>query len=132
VIRDSRVLLVRRGRSRLKGQWSIPGGALELGETICQGVEREMREETGLEVRCIELVDAVDVIDRDASGKARYHFAILDYLCEWREGEAVSSSDAAEHAWVLEDELKAYQLEQVAEAVIRKAFRMQRDMEAGK
>lgn len=131
VIRDERVLLVRRGESRMQGQWSIPGGCLELGETIKQGVAREMREETGLEVRCITLVEAVDAIDKDDSGRIRFDFVILDYLCEWSSGEAASSSDAAGHAWVLESELASYQVDEVAAGVIRKAFRMHREMAQG-
>jgi len=129
VIRDGQVLLVRRGTSRMQGRWSIPGGCLELGETIKQGVEREMREETGLEVRCITLVDAVDAIGRDDSGRVRFDFVILDYLCEWLRGEAASSSDAAGHAWVLESGLAGYQIDEVAAEVIRKAFRLHRELE---
>lgn len=128
VIRNGRVLLVRRGESRMQGQWSIPGGCLELGETIKQGVERELREETGLEVGCVALVDAVDAIDKDEWGRIRFDFVILDYLCEWLSGEAASSSDAAGHAWVLESELASYQVDEVAVEVIRKAFRLHREL----
>jgi ADP-ribose pyrophosphatase YjhB (NUDIX family) len=128
VIRDERVLLVQRGESRMQGRWSIPGGCLELGETVQQGVERELREETCLEVRCVALVDAVDAIDKDESGRIRFDFVILNYLCKWLTGEAVTSSDAADHAWVLESELANYQVDAVAAEVTRKAFRMHGDL----
>ncbi len=89
VIEDGRVVLIRRGSEPLKGRWSIPGGTLELGETLAHGVSRELREETGLEVRVGELIEAFERVfpaaesgAGEANGRPQYHFVILDYLCE--------------------------------------------------
>jgi len=138
VIEDGRVLLIRRGGEPLKGQWSIPGGTLECGETLEQGTVREMFEETGLRVRIVELIEVFERIFRDppseldaanaandiASGRPRYHFIILDYLCERVEGEARAGSDVTDVAWVGENDLGPYQLTAVATRIIRKAFAM--------
>ena len=86
VVHEGRVLLVRRGNEPLKGHWTLPGGLLELGESVVEGVARETREETGLIVEPIELVELIDRIHRD-SGRVRYHYVIADYLCRVTGGE---------------------------------------------
>ena len=80
VVEQGRVLLVRRGTEPLKGQWSLPGGMLELGESLTGGVMREVREETGLIVETVELVELLDRIQRDGE-RVRYHYVLADYLC---------------------------------------------------
>ena len=122
VIRDGRALLIKRGSAPLKNQWSIPGGTLELGESIQEGVRRELLEETGIEVRVGELIEVFDRIFRDADGKIQYHFVIVDYLCEAISGEARAASDVTDVAWENEEDLWNYKLTEAATRVIRKAF----------
>ena len=129
VIEQGRVLLIRRGGEPLKGQWSIPGGTLETGETLEEGTCREMAEETGLSVRVVELIEVFERIFREPGEEARgprYHFIILDYLCERISGEARAGSDVTDVAWVAEHDLAAYQLTPTATRIARKAFAMSR------
>ncbi len=126
VVSNGRVLLVRRGAPPLAGQWSIPGGALEAGETLLEGVRRELAEETGVEVRVLDLVEVFERIDLDGGGKTRYHYVVLDYLCEAAGGEAHAGSDVTDVAWVAASELAPYELTPTATRVIQKAFEMAR------
>jgi ADP-ribose pyrophosphatase YjhB (NUDIX family) len=135
VIRDGRALLIRRGSEPLKGQWSIPGGLLELGETLEEGVRRELREETGLDVRVLDLIEVFERIWPEpkpgrpapsASERPRYHYVILDYLCEAPHGEPKAGSDVTEVAFASEDELEGYRLTPTAARILRKAFAMAR------
>ena len=98
VVDRGRVLLVRRGREPLKGQWSLPGGLLELGESLTAGVAREVLEETGLVVEPIELIELLDRIHRD-SDRVRYHYVLADYLCRVRGGSLKAASDADAVRW---------------------------------
>ena len=125
VIRDGRALLVRRGSEPLKGQWSIPGGTLELGETIAEGVVRELREETGLDVRVVDLIEVFERIF-PGEGRPQYHFVILDYLCEAPNGTPQPGSDVTDVAFATEGELARYHLTPTATRVIQNAFRMAR------
>src|SRR5579863_9396481 len=86
VISEGRALLIRRGQAPLEGRWSIPGGILELGETIAEGIARELWEETGVRADTLELIEVYEKVLRDAGDRAQYHFVILDYLCELQEG----------------------------------------------
>ena len=135
VIDNGRALLIRRGSPPLEGQWSIPGGLLELGETLAQGVARELAEETGLEVNVLELIEVFERIhpalpraDGTPGDAARpqYHFVILDYLCEVRGGTLRAGSDALEFAWAREDQLVKFDLTLPATRTLRKAFAMAR------
>jgi 8-oxo-dGTP diphosphatase len=126
VISAGRALLIRRGGPPLEGRWSIPGGMLEVGETLLGGVRRELLEETGIEVRVIELIEVFERINLDAGGKPRYHFVVLDYLCEAIRGEARAGSDVTDLAWAAPQELAKYSLTQPATRVIQKAFEMAR------
>jgi 8-oxo-dGTP diphosphatase len=129
VIEQDRILLIRRGGEPLKGQWSIPGGTLETGETLEEGTRREMAEETGLSVRVVELIEVFERIFRepgDRGSRPRYHFIILDYLCERVSGEARAGSDVTEIAWVAESDLEAYHLTPTATRIARKAFALSR------
>ncbi|MGA8367601.1 MAG: NUDIX hydrolase [Candidatus Acidiferrales bacterium] len=126
VISDGRALLVRRGGQPLKGRWSIPGGMLETGETLYEGVRRELAEETGLEVRVVELIEVFERISLDAAGKTRYHFVVLDYLCEAVGGNARAGSDVTDVAWASPAELAQYSLSETAMRIIEKAFDMAR------
>lgn len=126
VICDGQVLLVRRGQPPLLGEWSIPGGMLETGETIVEGVRRELLEETGVEVLVRELIEVFERISLDGKGKAQFHYVVLDYFCEFVRGEACAASDAAEIAWVAEAELNGYGLSQAARRVVERAFALAR------
>jgi ADP-ribose pyrophosphatase YjhB (NUDIX family) len=98
VVDEGRVLLVRRGREPLKGQWSLPGGLLELGERLTAGVAREVLEETGLMVEPIELIELLDRIHREDE-RVRYHYVIADYLCRVTGGTLQAASDADDVRW---------------------------------
>jgi 8-oxo-dGTP diphosphatase len=131
VIDNGRTLLIRRASPPLQGEWSIPGGLLEVGETLEQGVARELAEETGLEVRVLDLLEVFERIfpaPPNADGtpgdaaRPQYHFVILDYLCEIRGGTLSAGSDAQEFAWAREDELAKFDLTVAVTRVLRKAF----------
>ena len=107
VISHGRALLIKRGHPPLEGEWSIPGGTLEVGETLLEGVRRELGEECGIEVRVLDLIEVFERVFRDEAGKVRYHFVILDYLCEALSGEARAGSDVVDVAWATESELEA-------------------------
>jgi len=99
VVDEGRVLLVRRGSEPLKGHWSLPGGLLEVGEALSAGVVREVREETGLTVEPVELIELLDRIHREGE-RVRYHYVIADYLCRVVGGALKAASDADAVRWV--------------------------------
>jgi ADP-ribose pyrophosphatase YjhB (NUDIX family) len=99
IVQEGRVLLVQRGREPMKGRWTIPGGLIEIGESLLEAVVRETREETGLEVEPIELVELLDRIHRE-EGCVRYHYVIADYLCRVTGGTLAAADDAAAVRWV--------------------------------
>jgi 8-oxo-dGTP diphosphatase len=134
VIENGRALLIKRGTEPLLGQWSIPGGTLELGESLQQGVARELLEETGLEVQVLDMIETFDRIFLDpaapnAEGRARpkYYYVIVDYLCERLAGEARASSDVTDIAFATEDELGKFQMTATATRVLLRAFAMDRE-----
>ncbi len=122
VIRNGRALLVRRGREPLKGEWSIPGGILELGEELEEGVRRELKEETGLEVDPVEMIAAFDRIQRQGL-RVRYHFVIVDFACRWESGRLSPASDVVDARWVRREDLAQYHLTDKATWVVLEAFR---------
>jgi len=126
VIDGTKVLLVRRGQEPLKGEWSLPGGALELGETLQQGVVREVLEETGLIVVPGGIIEILDrIVPDEASGRVRYHYVLIDFVCHVSGGALCSASDAEEVRWVERDQLQnGYRLAPVTLVVIEKAFRL--------
>ena len=123
----SRVLLVRRGAEPLRGQWSIPGGAVEVGEPLAEALAREVLEETGLQVRLLGMVEVLDRILRSADGRVQYHYVLIDYLCRPLEGELRAGSDALEARWVERSDLDHYGLRPETKEVIEKAFRLDRE-----
>ena len=127
VISHGRALLVRRASPPLQGEWSIPGGMLEVGETLVEGVRRELEEETGIEVRVHGVLEVFERISLDAAGKTAYHYVVLDYYCELVRGEVRPGSDVTEVEWVAEADLEKYSLTPSASQVIRKAFEIARE-----
>jgi 8-oxo-dGTP diphosphatase len=128
VVQDERVLLVKRGREPLKGHWTVPGGVLELGETLTEGVRREVEEETGLTVEAIELVEILDRIHRE-DGNVRFHCVIADYLCKVVGGELRTGSDADDVRWVERAEWhshSALKLDPITVRVIEKGWQLAR------
>lgn len=125
VIRDSkgRVLIVKRAREPSKGRWSIPGGVIKLGEDLKTALNREIQEECGLEVEIKRLLAVSDRIIRDAQGRVRYHYILIDYLCGLQGGELKVSSDISEARWVYPEELKDFKLTEGVSEVIRKGVK---------
>jgi len=138
IVHRGRAVLIRRGTEPLLGQWSIPGGTIEIAETIEEAVRRELREETGLEVRVLELIELFDRIYLENGAtpsqdkkKPRYHYVIADYLCELVGGEPRAGSDVTDLAFAREDELDRFGLTKKARSVLKKAFAMSRARAAG-
>lgn len=115
------VLLVKRGREPSKGLWSLPGGAVELGEGLAAACAREVLEETGVRVRVGPLAEVFERIARDGQGRVEYHYVLLDYLCQAARQEPVAGDDAAEARWATMDQLAALALTPDTLAVIEKA-----------
>jgi mutator protein MutT len=124
IVDSGRVLLVKRAHEPLKGEWSLPGGAVDVGEALTDAVAREVREETGLEVRVGPVVEVIDRVHRTGDGRVEYHFVIVDYLCAPTGGRLAHSSDADDVCWAPLDDLATYRLTPQAEAVIAKARMM--------
>ena len=122
VIRDARVLLIRRGKEPLRGRWLVPGGAVELGETLEQAVVREIHEETGVLVVPREVLTVFDRIDRQ-EGRLLYHYVIVDYRCDYLSGEPRAGSDAEAVALVAQGDLPEYNLPPKALEVVLEGFR---------
>jgi 8-oxo-dGTP diphosphatase len=133
VIKGGRAVLIRRGSEPLLGHWSIPGGTLEIGESLQEGVARELLEETGFEVRVLEVIEVFDRIfpgepvSQDGSVRGpRFHYVIVDYLCEHLSGQLRAGGDVTDIAFAREDELESFGLTETATRVLRKAFAMDR------
>jgi ADP-ribose pyrophosphatase YjhB (NUDIX family) len=121
VIHRNRALLIRRGCEPLKGEWSIPGGMLELGETLAEGVRRELQEETGLEVEPLEIVAAFDRLTWEGN-RVRYHYVIVDYVCRMKRGRLRPASDVVDARWVRREDMPQYHLTEMATKVILQSF----------
>ncbi|MEO5937256.1 MAG: NUDIX hydrolase [Terriglobales bacterium] len=127
VVLDARkVLLIRRGSEPLKGQWSLPGGGLETGEQLVDGLRREVREETGLEIDVLGLAGVYDRIMPDAVGKTQFHYVLVDYVCRVAGGRLRAGGDAAEVRWVDESELDALEVTALTLPVIKEVLAKQK------
>ena len=126
VVDQGRVLLIRRGTEPMKGRWSLPGGLLELGEPLAAGAAREVKEETGLEVEVLGLVEVLDRIYRE-DDRVRYHYVIADYLCRVVGGEMRAASDADAVRWIERAEWSGHselQIEAITARVIETGWQM--------
>jgi 8-oxo-dGTP diphosphatase len=126
IFQRGRILMVERGKEPLKGWWSLPGGAVETGETLDQAVRREVREETGLEVHPVRMFEIFERIMRDSQGAAEYHYVLIDYLCRITGGILCAGDDVAKVQWTRQEELSALQITEGTLGVIERAFRKRR------
>ena len=122
IFRRGRILMAQRGKEPLRGWWSLPGGALELGESLDAGVRREVREETGLEVQPLRVFEIFERIMRDPSGEPEYHYVLIDYVCRVTGGTLQAGDDVCAVRWVEREALKELQITEGTLAVIEKAF----------
>jgi 8-oxo-dGTP diphosphatase len=126
IFHRGRILMAERGKEPLKGWWSLPGGALEVGESLDCAVRREVREETGLEIEPLEVFEIFERIMRDASGAAEYHYVLIDSVCRVTGGRLCAGDDVSRVEWVKPEGLKSLQITEGTLAVIERAFRKRR------
>jgi 8-oxo-dGTP diphosphatase len=129
IIEDSRVLLIKRGQPPLMGEWSIPGGMLELAETVREAAIREAREETGLTVDPNELLGVFDRVIRDDQGRVQYHYVLIDFLCFRTSGEVLAAGDADEARWFTQEEVTKLPMAKDTAEVIRRGFKLQKHVQ---
>jgi 8-oxo-dGTP diphosphatase len=122
IFRRGSILLVERGREPLKGYWSLPGGLVESGELIEDAVKREVFEETGLRVKAVTRLEVFERIMRDTSGRAEYHYVLVDYVCRVVSGDLRAGDDVSRVEWVRRDSLAGYKLTEGTLGVMEKAF----------
>jgi ADP-ribose pyrophosphatase YjhB (NUDIX family) len=128
VFRRDRVLLVERGREPLKGYWSLPGGVLEVGETLESAAARETREETGLEVVPLSVIEVFERLILDERGRPEYHYVLIDFLCRARGGTPTPGGDVVKAEWVPRRDLLRYRLTEGAAEVIEKAWKRHQEL----
>ena len=130
IVRDGKALIVKRAHEPRKGEWSLPGGLLELGESLQDAVRREIKEETALDIAVGPIIETFDRVHRDDAGKIRYHFVIIDFVCwpDMHEGtqEAVPGSDADGVAWVSASQIDDYRVNSHAKDVILRGLNYHR------
>lgn len=124
VVRGDRALIIKRGHEPRKGEWSLPGGIVELGESLIEAAKREVKEETGLDVEPGAIVETFDRVHRDSDGRIRYHFVIVDFICVSALGDPVAGSDAEAVAWATAEEIDGYGMNPHAAAVIRRGLNL--------
>ena len=130
VFRQDTVLLIRRGNPPRAGEWSLPGGAQHLGETVRQTAVREVHEETGVKISEPYFLEVIDAIIPDEQGRARYHYTLIDFWAEWRAGELVAADDAQHAEWIPFSRLAEFGLWSKTVEVIQAAWQ-QRSARAG-
>lgn len=122
IFENGNLLLVERGHEPLKGWWSLPGGIVEAGEKLEDGIRREVLEETGLQVEPLSVFEIFERIIPDAEGKPEYHYVLIDYLCRPVGGRLEAASDVSRAAWVPEQKLREYRVTEGTLAVVERAF----------
>lgn len=122
IVEGARVLLIKRGKPPLEGQWSVPGGMLEIGEELREAAIREAREETGLDVEAGELLGVFDRVVRDAEGRVQYHYVLIDFLSKPKGGSLQAGGDAGEVRWFTREEAAALPLMKDTKEVIERGF----------
>jgi 8-oxo-dGTP diphosphatase len=122
ICRGTQILLIRRGKEPRIGQWSLPGGAQELGETVFDAARREAKEETGLDIEVLGLLDVVDSIHQDDDGKIKQHYTLVDVFASAQSGEAIAGDDALDAAWIDIEDIKPLNLWSETERIIFEAY----------
>ena len=122
VFKDNKVLLVQRGQEPNKGSWSIPGGKQELGEVLIETARREVGEETGILIDEPQLLETLDMIERDPTGNILYHYTLIDFMANWMAGDVQAGDDAVQAIWVDVDDLSSYKLWAETTRVIKQAL----------
>jgi 8-oxo-dGTP diphosphatase len=122
IVDGGRVLLIKRGQPPLQGRWSLPGGVVEIGETLQEALAREVREETGLEIEVGPLVEVLDRIEREDDNRIEYHYVIIDYRCLVRGGRLACGSDADDARWVSASDVASFNVTAAVAGVVHKAL----------
>ena len=126
IFEDGRILMAQRGKPPLMGQWSLPGGLVETGESLAEAVRREVREETGLEIEPLGVLEIFERIMRNVEGAAEYHYVLIDYICRVAGGSLAAGDDVCGVEWVRRRDLPALHITEGTLAVIEKGFRNRR------
>lgn len=122
VFKDDRVLLVKRSNPPAKGMWAVPGGKIQAGETMQQALIRELKEETGLNIKVGEIIYVFDVIQRNDNARLNYHYVIIDFLCELKDGQLKAGDDALEARWISKKELKQINVNEKTKMMLKEKF----------
>lgn len=129
VIKGESALLIRRGKPPKAGEWSLPGGSQNVGETVRETAAREVREETGVEIKEPHFLEVIDAIIPDADGRVQYHYTLIDFAALWAGGEAEAADDAEHAEWVPLDKIDEIELWEKTKEVIKKAFHLAADLD---
>lgn len=122
VFKEGRILLVQRGKPPAEGYWAIPGGSVEIGESLQQAAQREILEETGISIHAHEPVFTFDIIETDADGSVRFHYVVVDVMADYGGGTLRPAGDAADARWVSAGELPRLKVSPATRDLLKKRF----------